>query len=153
MVTAPEPLEAAVSRFDRVQAGDTVRRYEAQRAELLRRFPFEHWPVMSLEEYALGHEGAEDSYCRWMEFKSLDVGSIRGGTARKLIIYKHKDGPGWFFPRGSRTSRRHGSTCAPTSSRPWTTIVCSGPRRTDIESPFATVPPVRNTPEQLKAHD
>ena len=26
------------------------------------------------------------------------MGSIRGGSARKLIIYKHRDKPGWYFP-------------------------------------------------------
>jgi 5-methylcytosine-specific restriction protein B len=54
---------------------------------------------MTLEEYALGHEHAEDSFCRWMEFKSQALGSIRGGSAYKLIIYKRKDAPGWFYPK------------------------------------------------------
>src|SRR5206468_10989256 len=39
-----------------------------------------------------------DTFWRWMEFRTLDLGSIRGGSARKLIIYKHKDQPGWWFP-------------------------------------------------------
>ncbi len=55
---------------------------------------------MPLERYALGgHEEWADSFCYWMEFKSLSLGSIRGGSSHKLIIYKHKDQPGWHFPK------------------------------------------------------
>jgi 5-methylcytosine-specific restriction protein B len=51
---------------------------------------------MTVENYALGHEKSEESFCRWMEYKTLHLGSIRGGSARKLIIYKHKGKPGWY---------------------------------------------------------
>jgi 5-methylcytosine-specific restriction protein B len=33
-----------------------------------------------------------------MEFKTIPLGSIKGGNAGKHIIYKHKDKPGWSFP-------------------------------------------------------
>src|SRR5436309_1174087 len=99
MLATPQPIEAFLAEFDRTQVADAVRRYDVQRAELLRRFPVDHWPTMRLEEYALGHAGSEDSFCRWMEFKSTDVGSIRGGSARKHIIYQRKDGTGWYFPK------------------------------------------------------
>ena len=52
---------------------------------------------MSLERYALGQENSEDTFCRWMEFRTQHLGSMRGGSARKLLIYKHKDRPGWYF--------------------------------------------------------
>lgn len=52
---------------------------------------------MPLERYALGQENSEDTFCRWMEFRTPHLGSMRGGSARKLLIYKHKDRPGWYF--------------------------------------------------------
>jgi hypothetical protein len=33
------------------------------------------------------------------------MGSIRGGAARKLIIYSHPDKPGWCFPREYENER------------------------------------------------
>jgi len=52
---------------------------------------------MPLERYALGQDTSDDTFCQWMEYRSQHLGSIRGGSARKLIIYKHKDKPGWYF--------------------------------------------------------
>ncbi len=53
---------------------------------------------MTLEEYAQGQEGHPDNFCRWIERQTVEMSSIRGGSARKLIIYKHRDKPGWYFP-------------------------------------------------------
>lgn len=33
------------------------------------------------------------------------MGSIRGGAARKLLIYKDRDRPGWNFPREYENAR------------------------------------------------
>ena len=99
MVQATRSVEEALAEYDRSTHESEVSEAKRVREELLRRFPREHWPEMTLKEYALGHEDAEDSFCRWMEFKSQELGSIRGGSTRKLIIYKHKDAAGWFFPK------------------------------------------------------
>jgi len=99
VVQATRSVEEALATYDRSTHEAEVSEAKRVREELLRRFPREHWPQMTLEEYALGHEGAEESFCRWMEFKAQELGSIRGGSARKLIVYKHKDAPGWFFPK------------------------------------------------------
>jgi 5-methylcytosine-specific restriction protein B len=92
-------LDAAVKEFDRKGAAAYVRSHEEQLQQLLSHFPLADWPRMTLEQYALGQEESDETFCRWMEFRSLDVGSIRGGSARKLIIYKHKDKLGWYYPR------------------------------------------------------
>lgn len=91
-------IQAAIARFDRVQAAIAVKDYDKQIEEMRRRFPPSAWPTMSLEQYALGHVDAENSFCRWCEFKATAIGSIRGGTAQKLIIFKRKAKPGWYFP-------------------------------------------------------
>src|SRR5215210_1419061 len=70
---------------------------EKERAELLWRFPRERWPELPLAEYAVGQEDSSDTYCRWLEFKAVHLGSIKGGSASKLIIYKRKNEPGWHY--------------------------------------------------------
>jgi 5-methylcytosine-specific restriction enzyme B len=54
---------------------------------------------MTLEEYALGHADSDDSFGKWMEFKTKDLCSIRGGAAGKHVIFKRKDREGWRFPK------------------------------------------------------
>ncbi len=91
-------LAEAIANYDRQQFAHEVEAAEKERRDLARRFPLDGWPIMTLEQYALGHEGSEDSYCRWVEFKNRHMGSIRGGSARKHIIFKFKERPGWYFP-------------------------------------------------------
>ena len=91
-------LSEAIAQFDRSPGNPVAEGYRSQRAEILKRFPRDKWPEMRLEDYALGQPGMEDTYCRWLEFKSQFMGSIRGGSARKLIIYKRRDRDGWYFP-------------------------------------------------------
>ena len=91
-------IRHAIEAFDRSQVAAAVRDYGQQIDEMRRRFPVSAWPTMRLEDYALGHDNAENSFCRWCEFKATAVGSIRGGSAQKLIIFKRKSKPGWYFP-------------------------------------------------------
>ena len=98
-------LSEAVAKFDQSTRESDRRAYHSQRTEILRRFPRDKWPDMPLEDYALGQEAAEDTYCRWLEFKSQALGSMRGGNARKLIVYKRKDQEGWYFPKGFSNER------------------------------------------------
>ena len=91
----------AIAQLDRSPTTPAAAGYRSQRAELLKRFPRDKWPEMRLEDYALGQPAGEDTYCHWLEFRSRWVGSIRGGSARKLIIYKRKHQEGWYFPNVS----------------------------------------------------
>ena len=99
MIDVPRSLDAAFAARSRPELAEDVKLAEEERSEVLRRFPRDRWPGMTLEEYAIGHDRSEHSFCRWMEFNTLKLGSMRGGNARKLIIYKRRDDPGWFFPR------------------------------------------------------
>ena len=98
MIKSNLTLSEAIAQFDRSPTNPIAEGYQSQRAEILKRFPVDKWPEMRLEDYALGQPGVEDTYCYWLEYKSQWVGSIRGGSARKLIIYKRKDREGWYFP-------------------------------------------------------
>ena len=95
----------ALAKFDSQAAQAYVAEAEAERRAILERFPFRDWPQMPLERFALGQADSENTFCRWLEFRSMKLGSMRGGNSRELIIYKHKDEPGWFFPSGYKDER------------------------------------------------
>ena len=89
-------FEDAIAIFDRDTLKKTLAQADADRAEFLRRFPRDHWPELRLEDYVLGIEEQPETYCRWIEFKTRSLGSIAGGAARKLLISKRKNEPGWY---------------------------------------------------------
>jgi 5-methylcytosine-specific restriction protein B len=82
-----------------------VKQAEELRQEILSRFPLANWPNMPLERYALGQADQDETYSQWLEFKSVPLGSMKGGSSSKHIIYKHKDEPGWYFPSGFANER------------------------------------------------
>jgi 5-methylcytosine-specific restriction enzyme B len=98
--TGNEPtLDGAIADFDPAAYQAFEHEAEAQRAETLRRYPRESWHEMRLEDYAQGQARNPENFCRWIERQTDQMGSNRGGSARKLIIYKHAEKPGWYFPR------------------------------------------------------
>lgn len=92
-----DQVKAALEGYDPSLDGEHLSVAEQERGELLERFPRERWPEMQLIDYAVGQEDSSDTYCRWIEFKAVHLGSIKGGSARKLIIYKRKNRPGWHY--------------------------------------------------------
>lgn len=92
-------LEEAIASVDPATLRGLRPAYQEQLHEIRERFPLEAWPTMALEQYALGQENSENTFCRWLEFRSSDTGSIRGGSSLKLIIFKRRDRPGWYFPK------------------------------------------------------
>ena len=92
-------LSQAIAQFDRAPKNPAAEGYRTQRAEILKRFPRDKWSEMRLEDYAVGQQAVEDTYCRWLEYKSQRMGSMQGGAAGKLIIYKRKKREGWYFPK------------------------------------------------------
>jgi 5-methylcytosine-specific restriction protein B len=90
------PIEQALKEWDR----DAIQKYldaaEREREDVLKRFPLEAWADLPLDRYALGVEGG-DTFCWWMEFGTQDMGSIRGGSAKKHLIYRKSDGSGWYW--------------------------------------------------------
>lgn len=58
------------------------------REEFVQRFPKDQLMDLTLEQYALGLENSRDSFCYWLEFKTRDLGSIRGGSAAKFGVWR-----------------------------------------------------------------
>jgi 5-methylcytosine-specific restriction protein B len=98
MVTEHLPLDEALQHWDRGAVMPSVEAAEAQRQSVVSRFPLDQWPSLELERYALGTDKSPESFCYAMEFGTPDMGSIRGGNARKLLIYWRNDGS-WYFDR------------------------------------------------------
>ena len=90
-------IQEAIPQFDRKIIESHIQNGEKERQEILKRFPISDWPSLPLEKYALGLPQSADSFCRWIEFNSPHLGSMRGGSAVKHLIYKHKNKPGWYF--------------------------------------------------------
>ncbi|WP_256256013.1 AAA family ATPase [Streptomyces sp. MUSC 14] len=68
---------------------------EDERKQVLSQFPMEKWGTLPLARYALGQtapSGSGPTYCRLMEFGTPNLGSIKGGSAAKHIMYHHNSG-------------------------------------------------------------
>ncbi len=90
-------IEAAAQEFDRSLVAERAAQAEAERKAVVAHFPLDQWPNLGLQAYALGHEKSEDSFCRWLEFRTPTIASMKGGQASKHLIYKHARKPGWSF--------------------------------------------------------
>jgi 5-methylcytosine-specific restriction protein B len=90
-------IAQALEAYDGEAEAAGVEAAEVQRAEVLERFPRSSWPELPLERYALGQEDKTDNFCRWMEFRATDLGSIKGGSARKHHIYLQRAERQWWF--------------------------------------------------------
>ncbi|WP_075738474.1 AAA family ATPase [Streptomyces acidiscabies] len=64
----------------------------ADRGKVLDEFPLAAWPTMPLDRYVLGLGSTGTSYCWRLEFGAPHLGSIRGGSAAKHIMYRHNSG-------------------------------------------------------------
>ncbi len=62
------------------------------RKVFIQRFPLESLGKMPLDEYAVGKP---DSFCYWLEFKTKELGSIKGGSAAKFGVWWSKDENRW----------------------------------------------------------
>ena len=96
-MTAISPeLTRAVERYGRPNAIELAARAVAEREDVVARFPVNAWPDMPLERYALG-VGDPRTYCGTLEFHTPHLGSIRGGSARKHIIYYRRESGAWWL--------------------------------------------------------
>lgn len=75
-----------------------------ERQEILSRFPRQAWPDLELTRYAVGQENSDDTYCRYVEFASPNLGSIKGGSSKKLLIFKYAQDPGWYYDQSAFSS-------------------------------------------------
>ena len=99
MIKRPLSLNAAIKQYERESARAKVELAEQQRADMLQRFPRDHWRDMTLNEYALGQGEYPENFCRYIEYWTQELGRIGGGFAAKHLIYKRKENQGWYFPK------------------------------------------------------
>ena len=96
MAKTPVSFDEALKTFDRKAQAEAVRLAEEERMEVVKRFPLDAWPTLPLSRYALGQGNKHESFCWWLEFGTPHAGSIKGGNARKHIIYKQGTGEWWY---------------------------------------------------------
>ena len=94
-------VEAAARDFDRTVLSEALARAEQDRQKVLERFRLGEWSRLPLRRYALGtplnfEEGP--SFCWLMEYGTEALGSMRGGSAAKLIIYRSRRSGEWRLP-------------------------------------------------------
>src|SRR5690349_19445024 len=94
----PGTLEDAIATFDRSAIVEHLARGTRERADILAQFPQSAWPTLPVTRYAVGQANSDNTFCWWIEFGSPHLGSVSGGSSTKLIIYKHKEKDGWYFP-------------------------------------------------------
>jgi 5-methylcytosine-specific restriction protein B len=96
-------LKEALSKFDRSALAGRREKAEEERQEIVKRFPIADWPKMPIEDYALGQANSENTFCRWLEFRSMTIAGIRGGSAMKHMLFKRKSKPGWYFDKSYKS--------------------------------------------------
>jgi 5-methylcytosine-specific restriction protein B len=92
---SPELLDA-VEKHGRPAVSAAEQHAAAERVDLLERFPLERWPRLPLDHYALGTGDDPVPYCAMLEYRTPYLGSIKGGSARKHIIYRQNSGEWWL---------------------------------------------------------
>jgi AAA domain (dynein-related subfamily)/EVE domain len=90
-------IAQALETYDSDAAAASIEAADVQRASVLERFPRHGWPGMPLERYALGQRDQPENFCHWLEFRAVDLGSIKGGSARKHHIYFQAKKDQWWF--------------------------------------------------------
>lgn len=65
--------------------------------QFLQKFSLTTVQNMKLEDYALGGTNKQ-SFGWWLEYNTIPLGSIKGGSAKKHIIYYSKKEQRWIFP-------------------------------------------------------
>jgi 5-methylcytosine-specific restriction protein B len=91
-----ESIADSLRCWDRPAAARRAAEAEELRAQFVQRFPLTVWPQLPLEDYALG-QNFHDTVSWWLEYKTEVIGSIKGGSAHKHLIFRAKDGS-WRFP-------------------------------------------------------
>ena len=90
-------IAKSLETWNRTEVEDQLKRAAVERAAVIKGFPASAWSSLSLERYALGLADNSENYSRLLEFGTPNLGSIKGGSARKHLVYKHVQHDGWYF--------------------------------------------------------
>lgn len=91
-------IEEAVANKYHVREPDLAQQQEQQHRDFLRQFPRSRWRDLTLDDYALGTESSIDGYSYALEWGTTVLGSIKGGSALKHVIYFKRKTSEWHFP-------------------------------------------------------
>lgn len=95
-MATPPPFQDAARDFNPISFADGARAAAEQREAIVKAFPRNDWPTLPVERYAVG-QGDVETFCRFVEFRSDDLGSISGGNAGKLLIYRSAKTGQWKY--------------------------------------------------------
>ena len=90
-----DKFEALASQYQ--YSEDRDRQGEELRKRFISKFPAEKLPTLTLQEYALGLEPKENSFCYWLEFETETLGRIGGAPSSKHIIFFSKKKNKWQY--------------------------------------------------------
>ncbi len=93
-----QSIAEALASWDRAAAAKRADEAERLRTQFVERFPIDRWPSMSLTDYALGLD-KQDTVSYWLEYKTAVIGSIKGGSSSKHLIFRSKSDGTWRFPK------------------------------------------------------
>ena len=79
---------------------DIPPKLEALRQEFVARFPRERLRELTLKEYAVGHAGSKESFCYWLEWRTEELGSVKGGSSFKWGVWWSQASGGWSYNLG-----------------------------------------------------
>ena len=88
-----ESIVESLTAWDRAAAARRAAEAEQLRVQFVERFPLTAWPQLPLEDYALGQK-VQDNVSWWLEYKTEPIGSIKGGSAHKHLIFRARTGRG-----------------------------------------------------------
>lgn len=95
---ARESILESLGSWSRSAAAGKVAEAERLRADFVDRFPIRSWPDLPLTEYALG-QGTQDTVSYWLEYRTTVIGSIKGGSAAKHLIFFRRKEESWRKPK------------------------------------------------------
>ncbi|MFF8838938.1 AAA family ATPase [Streptomyces sp. NPDC015130] len=95
------PVDDALKVFDRDRHQAAVEAADRDAEAISAAFPWEDWPAMPVERYALGQPDADGQvYSHALEYGSKALGSITGGSAMKHLVYYSRKDHGWWHDKG-----------------------------------------------------
>lgn len=91
-----EAFDQGLGKLTPAEEAEMTRQHDA----FLDAFPPSAWESMTLERYALGTEDTRESYSYALEWGTPDLGSIRGGSSLKHVIFRRRKDGEWHYPVG-----------------------------------------------------
>lgn len=93
-----ENLNFLISQFEEEFNEKVLEEGEKLRQNFIEKFPLEEIKSLPLERYPLGLDNEYETLSWWLEYNSIILGSIKGGSASKHKIYYSRKNDEWVYP-------------------------------------------------------